>query len=160
MGKGAEKLKEVLAKLDKKDREGLSFGNEIETTKLETPSLGLTAAFGGGFKMGGVSTIYGPKSAGKTAFMLQQIAIAQQQGLTCALFDVEKAFNKDWAESLGVDTADLVHSKAGTVTGFVNSANSLIRAGISPGSEGRYALGCTHDRWYCARTCIESGGIP
>lgn len=126
MGEGADKLREVLAKLGKDFR----VGSEVETHRIETPSLGLTLALGGGWKMGGVSTIWGPKSAGKTAFMLQQMALAQREGKVCALFDVESSWNKEWAESLGVDTESLIYSEAGTVTAFVNKARVLINAGV------------------------------
>lgn len=130
MNEGANKLQEVLAGIDKKMAGEFRFGSEVETSRIETPSLGLTLALGGGWKMGGVSTIWGPKSAGKTAFMLQQIAVAQREGKVCALFDVETAWNKEWAESLGVDTESLLYTKAGTVTAFVNQARTLINAGV------------------------------
>lgn len=130
MGEGSDKLNEILSKLDKKTADGVRIGSDVETNRIETPSVGLTLALGGGWKMGGVSTIWGPKSAGKTAFMLQQIALAQRQGKVCALFDVETAWNREWAESLGVDTEKLLYTRAGTVTAFVNQSRSLINAGV------------------------------
>lgn len=130
MGDGATRLQEVLARLDKKTFDNFQFGSEVELRRIETPSLGLTMALGGGWKLGGVSTIWGPKSAGKTAFVLQQIALAQREGKVCALFDVETSFNREWAESLGVDTSQLLRGRAGTVTAFVNDIKGLISAGV------------------------------
>lgn len=130
MGDGATRLQEVLARLDKKTSKSFKMGSEVETHRIETPSVGLTMALGGGWKLGGISTIWGAKSAGKTAFVLQQIALAQREGKVCALFDVETSFNREWAESLGVNTADLMRSRSGTVTGFVNEINGLIKSGV------------------------------
>jgi len=124
------KSKEILASLDKKTRDRLLTGEDIETDYLETPSLALTAALNGGWAMGRQVMIWGPRSAGKTTFLLEQIALAQKKGLTCAYFDIEKTFDRRWAARLGVDTEALIVNGTGTMTAFVNDGAELMRAGI------------------------------
>lgn len=124
------RLEERLAALDGKMPSHLEFGNEISVSRLETPSIGLTRALNGGWGMGRQVLIYGPKAAGKSTICLQQVAIAQREGLTCSWFDVEGAFDPEWAKRLGVDTDALIVSHHKSVNGFVDTAAALARAGI------------------------------
>lgn len=130
MSEMSEQLEQVLSKLDDKSRNSLRFGADIESRRLETPSLGLTRALYGGWLMGTMGLIWGAKAAGKTALALEQIALAQRQGLVCAWLDAEGAFDKEWAKQLGVDVDELIVSKAGTVNSFANTGRELIAAGV------------------------------
>jgi recombination protein RecA len=129
----SEKLKslqDVVANLTKETRSHIQFGNEVEIRRVPTPSAKLNQALKGGWAMGRFGLIWGAKSAGKTTFLLQQIAIAQQMGLVCGYFDVERAYDKTWATANGVDTSELLVTKSGTVNDLVNDGAALLRAGV------------------------------
>ena len=75
---------------------------------ISTGSLGLDIALGvGGFPRGRIVEIYGPESSGKTTIAIHNIAEAQKKGGICAIIDAEHAFDRTYAEALGVDTSML-----------------------------------------------------
>ena len=79
---------------------------------IPTGSLGLDIALGiGGFPKGRVVEIYGPESSGKTTIALHAIAQAQRKGGMAAFIDAEHAFDKLYAEKLGIDTENLLISQ-------------------------------------------------
>jgi recombination protein RecA len=123
-------LLEIIGRLEKQSKDHLKFASETQIDRLETPSLGMTTALSGGWAMGRQVLVWGPKSAGKSTFLLQQIAIAQRKGLVCAYFDVEKTFDKSWAEKLGVSNEELLYSKTSTVNNVVNDARAMMAAGV------------------------------
>lgn len=125
-----DRLMEVLSQLQKRTRDHMSFGSDVSIERLETPSLSLTSAMSGGWVMGRFGLIWGPKAAGKSTFLLQQIAIAQRAGKVCAYMDSEKGFDKNWAVKNGVNIDELIYSKASTVTDMVNDGTDLMRAGV------------------------------
>ena len=125
-----ERLREVLSRLEKRSRSHMHFADEVEVERLETPSIGLTQALSGGWAMGRMGLIWGAKAAGKSTFLLQQVAIAQERGLVCAYMDSEKGFDKVWAQKNGVNLQDLIHTETGTVTDMVNDGADLMRAGV------------------------------
>lgn len=125
-----ERLREVLSQLGKRTKDHMAFGSDVNIERLETPSLALTAAMSGGWAMGRMGLIWGPKSAGKSTFLLHQIAIAQRAGKVCAYMDSEKGFDKVWAQKNGVNIEELIYTQTGTVTDMVNDGVDLMNAGV------------------------------
>lgn len=123
-------IDEILASMDKDKRLGFLLGEDVEITRLETPSISMTKALNGGWKMGHQNMIWGTKSAGKSTFCMQQIAIAQQQGMSCAYFDVEGTFDKEWTERLGVDNKELIYVDSKSMNNMVDKGVDLMKAGI------------------------------
>ena len=79
---------------------------------ISTGSIGLDLALGvGGLPKGRVVEIYGPESSGKTTLTIHAIAECQKKGGIAAFIDAEHAFDRFYAEKLGVDTGDLLISQ-------------------------------------------------
>jgi recombination protein RecA len=95
-----------------------------------TPSIGLNVALKGGLGYGRQVLVWGNKSAGKSSFCLQMIALAQQEGKTCAWIDAEASYDQKWAEQLGVDSSSLIYSQAKTVNDMVDVGVKLMEAGV------------------------------
>ncbi|MEN8835157.1 MAG: DNA recombination/repair protein RecA, partial [Polaribacter sp.] len=101
-------LQLTLDKLDKTYGKGsvMKLGDVVteEVDAISSGSLGLDLALGvGGYPRGRVIEIYGPESSGKTTLTLHAIAEAQKTGGIAAFIDAEHAFDKFYAENLGVD---------------------------------------------------------
>ena len=97
---------------------------------ISTGSLGLDIALGvGGLPRGRVVEIYGPESSGKTTLTLQVIAEAQKKGGTCAFIDAEHALDPIYAESLGVNTDDLLVSQPDTGEQGLEICDMIVRSG-------------------------------
>jgi recombination protein RecA len=97
---------------------------------ISTGSIGLDIALGiGGFPKGRVVEIYGPESSGKTTLALQAIANAQKNGGIAAFIDAEHAFDKAYAEKLGIDCANLLISQPDDGEQALDIAEHLIRSG-------------------------------
>jgi len=120
----------ILAKLDPKTRARVQSAQDIHIEKQLTPSIGLTDALKGGFAYGRQVLVWGNKSAGKSSFCLQMIALAQKDGKTCAWIDSEASYDQSWAEALGVDSSKLIYSPAKTVNDMVDVATKLMDAGV------------------------------
>jgi recombination protein RecA len=118
-GLAAEKLKALqttLEKLDKAYGKGtvmrLSDSKVMDVPVISTGSLGLDLALGiGGVPRGRVVEIYGPESSGKTTLTLHMIAEAQKAGGLAAFVDAEHAFDRSYAEKLGIDCENLLISQ-------------------------------------------------
>jgi recombination protein RecA len=82
-----------------------------------------------GYPKGRVVEIYGPESSGKTTLAIHAIAEAQKQGGICAIIDAEHAFDKYYAENLGVDTENLLISQPDNGEQGLEIADNLIRSG-------------------------------
>jgi recombination protein RecA len=123
-------IDDILAKLDPKTRARVQSAQNIIVDKQKTPSIGLNMALKGGLGYGRQTLVWGNKSAGKSSFCLQMIAMAQQDGKTCAWIDSEDSYDQSWAESLGVNSESLIHSKVKTVNDMVDVATKLMDAGI------------------------------
>ena len=123
-------LDNILAKLDPKTRARVQSAVDVENDKQPTPSIGLTAALKGGLGFGRQVLVWGNKSAGKSSFCLQMIAMAQKEGKTCAWIDSEASYSPEWAEKLGVDSSSLIYSKAKTVNDMVDVATKLMEADV------------------------------
>ena len=102
----------------------------VAIPSISTGSLGLDVALGiGGLPRGRVVEIYGPESSGKTTLTLQVIAEAQKAGGVCAFIDAEHALDPIYAESLGVDTEDLLVSQPDTGEQALEIADMIVRSG-------------------------------
>jgi recombination protein RecA len=132
-----EKLKALQLTLDKIDKtygKGtvMKLGDEAveEMECISTGSLTLDLALGiGGFPKGRVIEIYGPESSGKTTLAIHAIAEAQKAGGIAAFIDAEHAFDKFYAEKLGVDTENLLISQPDNGEQALEIADNLIRSG-------------------------------
>ena len=123
-------LDDILAKLDPKTRARVQSAQNVKVERQPTPSIGLNLALRGGLGYGRQVMVWGNKSAGKSSFCLQMIAIAQKEGKTCAWIDAEDSYDQAWAESLGVDSASLIHSKVKTINDMVDVSTKLMDAGV------------------------------
>jgi recombination protein RecA len=132
-----EKLKAlglVMDKLDKQYGKGtiMKMGDKkvVNVEAISTGSLGLDIALGiGGLPKGRVVEIYGPESSGKTTLAIHAIASSQKKGGIAAFIDAEHAFDKTYAEALGVDTENLLISQPDNGEQALEIAENLIRSG-------------------------------
>ena len=127
-------LKLTMDKLDKTYGKGAvmrMWDNAVEEVEvIPTGSLGLDVALGiGGFPRGRVIEIYGPESSGKTTLTLHAIAEAQKAGGIAAFIDAEHAFDRFYAEKLGVQTEDLIISQPDNGEQALEITDNLIRSG-------------------------------
>jgi recombination protein RecA len=127
-------LKLTLDKLDKAYGKGtvmkLGDSPEVETDVVSTGSLGLDIALGvGGLPRGRIVEIYGPESSGKTTLTLHCIAEVQKKGGMAAFIDAEHAFDKGYAEKLGVDIDNLLIAQPDNGEQALDIAEHLIRSG-------------------------------
>ena len=101
---------------------------EVET--ISSGSLGIDLALGvGGYPRGRIIEIYGPESSGKTTLTLHAIAEAQKAGGIAAFIDAEHAFDRNYAEKLGVDIENLIISQPDNGEQALEIAENLIRSG-------------------------------
>ena len=127
-------LKLTLDKLDKTYGKGsvMKLGDQtIEKVEaIPSGSIGLNLAMGvGGYPKGRVVEIYGPESSGKTTLSLHAIAECQKKGGIVAFIDAEHAFDRFYAEKLGVDLTELVISQPDNGEQALEIVDNLIRSG-------------------------------
>ena len=127
-------LKVTLDKLDKTYGKGsvMRLGDqEVEKVEsISSGSIGIDVALGiGGYPKGRVIEIYGPESSGKTTLTLHAIAECQKAGGIAAFIDAEHAFDRFYAEKLGVDLGELVISQPDNGEQALEIADNLIRSG-------------------------------
>jgi len=127
-------LKLTVDKLDKTYGKGtvMKLGDKqvVNIETISTGSLGLDIALGiGGFPKGRIVEIYGPESSGKTTLAIHAIAECQKTGGIAAIIDAEHAFDRFYAESLGVDTENLLISQPDNGEQALEIAENLIRSG-------------------------------
>jgi recombination protein RecA len=127
-------LKLTLDKLDKTYGKGtvMKMGDtSVEDMEvIPTGSLGMDVALGvGGYPRGRVVEIYGPESSGKTTLTLHAIAEAQKNGGIAAFIDAEHAFDRYYAENLGVDIENLIISQPDNGEQALEITDNLIRSG-------------------------------
>ena len=133
----SEKLKALqlaMEKIEKDHGKGtiMKMGdNKIEEVPvIPSGSLGLDLALGvGGFPRGRVIEIFGPESSGKTTLAIHAIAEAQKNGGIAAIIDAEHAFDRFYAEKLGVDIDNLIISQPDNGEQALEIADNLIRSG-------------------------------
>lgn len=127
-------LKLTMDRMDKAYGKGtvMKMGDApvIEVESIPTGSLTLDIALGvGGYPTGRVVEIYGPESSGKTTLTLHAIAECQRKGGIAAFIDAEHAFDRTYAESLGVNTDDLIVSQPDNGEQALEIADNLVRSG-------------------------------
>ena len=127
-------LQLTLDKLDKTYGKGtvMKMGDKAveEVEVISSGSLGVDLALGvGGYPKGRIVEIYGPESSGKTTLTLHAIAEAQKAGGIAAFIDAEHAFDRNYAEKLGVDIENLIISQPDNGEQALEIAENLIRSG-------------------------------
>ena len=128
-----EALKQAMSKLEKDFGKGsiMKMGDEkvANIEVIPTGSIGLDHALGvGGYPKGRIIEIYGPESSGKTTLAIHAIAEAQKAGGIAAFIDAEHAFDRFYAEKLGVDTDNLLISQPDNGEQALEIADQLIRS--------------------------------
>ncbi len=131
-----EKLKALQLAMDKIEKDHgkgtiMKMGdNKVEEVPvISTGSIGLNNALGvGGLPRGRVIEIYGPESSGKTTLAIHAIAEAQKAGGIAAIIDAEHAFDRFYAEKLGVDISNLLISQPDSGEQALEVADQLIRS--------------------------------
>jgi recombination protein RecA len=132
-----EKLKALQLTLDKIDKDFgkgaiMKMGDQaiVDIPSISSGSIALDMAIGiGGFPRGRVIEIYGPESSGKTTLAIHAIAEAQKAGGIAAIIDAEHAFDRFYAENLGVDVENLLISQPDNGEQALEIADHLIRSG-------------------------------
>ena len=131
-----EKLRALQAAMDKIEKNfgkgsimKLGDDNFEDVDVIPTGSVGLNAALGvGGFPRGRIIEIYGPESSGKTTLAIHAIAEAQKMGGIAAIIDAEHAFDRFYAQKLGVDIDNLLISQPDCGEQALEIAEQLIRS--------------------------------
>ena len=137
MSDNKEKLQALQLTIDKLEKTfgkgtvmRLSDNKVMDIPAISTGSLGLDIALGiGGIPRGRVIEIYGPESSGKTTLAMHCIAEAQKKGGLAAFIDAEHAFDKGYAEKLGINTQDLLISQPDSGEQALEITEHLIRSG-------------------------------
>jgi recombination protein RecA len=137
MAEQSEKMKALKLTIDKLEKTygkgtimKLSDEKVLDVPVISTGSLGLDIALGvGGIPKGRVIEVYGPESSGKTTLAMHCIAEAQKAGGLAAFIDAEHAFDKTYAEKLGIDTENLLISQPDNGEQALEIAEHLIRSG-------------------------------
>lgn len=132
----SDKLKALQAAMDKIEKSYgrgaiMKLGDDSveEVAVIPTGSIALNAALGvGGYPRGRVIEIYGPESSGKTTLAIHAIAEAQKAGGIAAIIDAEHAFDRFYAEKLGVDVENLWISQPDSGEQALEIADQLIRS--------------------------------
>jgi len=132
-----EKLKALSATMDKLDKTygkgtimRLGDRQVVDIPVISTGSLSLDIALGiKGLPKGRIVEIYGPESSGKTTLAIHAIAECQKAGGIAAIIDAEHAFDRSYAEALGVNTEELLISQPDNGEQALEIAENLIRSG-------------------------------
>ncbi len=132
-----EKLKALQLTMDKIDKDYgkgtlMMMGDKaiLDVPTISSGSISLNQALGvGGYPRGRVIEIYGPESSGKTTLAIHAIAEAQKSGGIAAIIDAENAFDRTYAENLGVDVETLLISQPDNGEQALEIADHLIRSG-------------------------------
>jgi len=127
-------LEITMGKIEKDFGKGtiMKLGDQViqDVKSISTGSLGLDMALGvGGVPRGRVVEIFGPEASGKTTLAIHAIAEAQKAGGVAAIVDAEHAFDRFYAEKLGVDTENLLISQPDNGEQALEIADHLIRSG-------------------------------
>ncbi|MGO1596204.1 MAG: recombinase RecA [Sphingobacterium sp.] len=133
----SDKLKALQLTLDKLEKSYgkgtiMKLGDAVvePLEAISTGSLGLDIALGiGGVPKGRIVEIYGPESSGKTTLATHIVAETQKKGGIAAIIDAEHAFDKYYAQKLGVDVENLLISQPDNGEQALEIADNLIRSG-------------------------------
>ena len=126
-------LQAAMAKIEKDFGKGsiMKMGDEAvaNVEVIPTGSIGLNTALGvGGYPKGRIIEIYGPESSGKTTLAIHAMAECQKAGGVCAFIDAEHAFDRFYAEKLGVDISNIYISQPDNGEQALEIADQLIRS--------------------------------
>lgn len=132
-----EKLKALQLTIDRLEKSYgkgavMKLGDDVveKLDVISTGSLGMDIALGiGGYPRGRIVEIYGPESSGKTTLAIHAIAEVQKMGGIAAIVDAEHAFDRTYAEALGVDTENLFISQPDNGEQALEITENLIRSG-------------------------------
>ncbi len=128
-----EALQQALGKIEKSYGKGavMKLGDDVveQVDVVPSGSIGLNYALGvGGYPKGRIIEIYGPESSGKTTLAIHAIAQAQKAGGIAAIIDAEHAFDRFYAQKLGVDVNNLLFSQPDNGEQALEIAEQLIRS--------------------------------
>lgn len=126
-------LSQAMARIEKDYGRGavMKLGDDVveDVEVISTGSIGLNHALGvGGFPRGRIIEIYGPESSGKTTLAIHAIAEAQKNGGIAAMIDAEHAFDRFYAQKLGVDVSNLLIAQPDNGEQALEIAEQLIRS--------------------------------
>ena len=126
-------LQLAMEKIEKDHGRGtiMRLGDENieEVSVIPTGSVGLNLALGvGGYPRGRIIEIYGPESSGKTTLAIHAIAEVQKSGGIAAIVDAEHAFDRFYAEKLGVDIKNLLISQPDSGEQALEVVDQLVRS--------------------------------
>lgn len=133
MDKKTDAIKNALAQIEKNFGQGtimkLGERSKVKVERISTGSISLDRALGGGVPKGRVIEIYGPESSGKTTLALHVIAETQKAGGTAAFIDAEHALDPEYANRIGVNTAELLISQPDNGEQALEIVETLTRSG-------------------------------
>lgn len=127
-------MKELISSFDKKFGKNKVLLLDSENVEgfehISSGSYALNDALGSGYAKGRIIEIYGPEASGKTTLTLHAIAEAQKLGITCGFIDMEHAFNKSYAEMIGVDCSKLFFTQPDYGEEALMIAEELVKNGV------------------------------
>jgi recombination protein RecA len=126
MGISEKSLKDLQKAFGKESISKLSDKPDLDIEWISTGSLALDLALGGGFPRGRIVELGGPESSGKTTLAIHAVAEAQKNGINCAFVDAEHAFDRTYAEAIGVDVDELLISQPSSGEEAMNLVEALI----------------------------------
>lgn len=129
-----DELQDVLKDITKQYGDGavMLLGNapKMDIEAISSGSFSLDIALGvGGYPKGRIVEIYGPESSGKTTLAIHAVAEAQKMGLRAAYIDVENAFDKEYAQKLGVDVDKLLFAQPDCGEDALEITDKLVSSG-------------------------------
>ena len=131
MAEEKDLLKDALADLDKRFGKGATIMGDtvVKVERSRTGSLGLDIITGGGYGRGRMVEVYAPESSGKTTLAIHGMVEAQKLGGAVAVIDVEHAFDRFYAEALGLDMSKVIFSQPDNGEQALEIAEALIATG-------------------------------
>ncbi|KAL9277776.1 putative ATP diphosphatase [Arabidopsis thaliana] len=131
MAETKDPLELALEQLDKKYGKGATVMGDtvIKTERRKTGSLGLDIITGGGYGRGRMVEVYAPESSGKTTLAIHAMVESQKVGGVVAVVDTEHAFDRSYAEALGLDMSKVIFSQPSSGEEALEIADTLISTG-------------------------------
>jgi len=131
MAEEKDPLLEALALLDKKFGKGATIMGDavVNTERRKTGSLGLDIITGGGWGRGRIVEVFAPESSGKTTLAIHTMVESQRAGGTVAFIDAEHAFDRQYAEALGLDMSTVIMAQPSNGEEALEIAETLISTG-------------------------------
>lgn len=123
-------LEDFLLTINPKIAKTFKTAQETNSVRLPMASRRLTNDLNGGIGKGRMTMIYGNTSAGKTALVMQSIALWQAAGEVCVYVDTEGTWDNDWATRLGVDIAELILIQSKSGAKIYDQVRPLLEAGV------------------------------